>query len=158
MKKLKIEIKWAIIFALMMLVWMLLERLFGLHDTYIGKHPIFTNFVAIPAVAIYVLALLDKRDNFYQGKMTYVQGLACGLIITLIVTILSPLTQVITSLVITPHYFENAIEYAVSEGKMTQSGAEEYFNLKSYIFQGLVGAPVMGLLTSIVVAFFTRKK
>ncbi|WP_373497448.1 DUF4199 domain-containing protein [Aquiflexum sp.] len=158
MKNLKIEIKWAIIFVLMMLVWMSLERLFGLHDTYIEKHPVFTNFVAIPAIAIYVLALLDKRDNFYQGKMTYLQGLVCGLIITMIVTIFSPLTQVITSLVITPHYFQNAIDYAVTEGKMTQAAAEEYFNLKNYIIQGLIGAPIMGLLTSIVVAIFTRKK
>lgn len=157
MKNIKIEIKWAIIFVLMMLAWMLLERVFGLHDSNIDKHHIFTNFVAIPSIAIYVLALLDKRDNFYQGKMTYIQGLVCGLIITLIVTIFSPLTQIITSLVITPHYFQNAIEHTVSEGTMTQSGAEEYFNLSSYIIQGLIGAPVMGLLTSIIVAIFTRK-
>jgi hypothetical protein len=93
---------------------MLLQRLFGLHDTYIDKHLVFTNFVAIPATAIFVLALLDKRANFNQGKITYVQGLVCVLIITLIVTIFSPLTQVLTSLVITPHYFQNAIDYAVS--------------------------------------------
>lgn len=158
MKNVKIEIKWALIFVLMMLVWMVFERLFGLHDTYIEKHPVFTNFVAIPSIAIYVLALMDKRDNFYQGRMTYLQGLVSGLIITLIVTIFSPLTQVITSLVITPHYFQNAIDFAVSDGKMTQTEAENYFNLKSYIIQGLIGAPVMGLLTSLVVAIFTRKK
>ena len=149
MKTIKIEIRWAIIFTVMMLIWMLLERVFGLHDEYIDKHPIFTNFVAIPAIAVYVLALLDKRDNFYHGKMTYIQGL---------ITVLSPLSQIITSLVITPDYFQNAINYAVSEGKMTQKAAEEYFNLRSYILQGLIGAPVMGVLTSAIVAIFTRKK
>ena len=158
MKTIKIEIRWAIIFTVMMLIWMLLERVFGLHDEYIDKHPIFTNFVAIPAIAVYVLALLDKRDNFYHGKMTYIQGLITGLIITGMVTVLSPLSQIITSLVITPDYFQNAINYAVSEGKMTQKAAEEYFNLRSYILQGLIGAPVMGVLTSAIVAIFTRKK
>jgi hypothetical protein len=158
MKNIKIEIKWAVIFTVMMLVWMLLERIFGLHDEHIDKHPVFTNFVAIPAIAIYVLALLDKRDNFYKGSMNYLQGLIAGLIITGIVTILSPLSQIITSLVITPDYFPNAINYAVSEQKMTQQEAEAYFNLPNYIIQGLVGAPIMGVFTSVIVAIFTRKK
>jgi len=158
MKNLKIEIKWAIIFATMTLLWMLIEKATGLHDTHIDKHMVYTNFIAIPAIAVYVFALLDKRKNHYHEKMTYMQGFVCGLIITLIVTILSPLTQYITSTFITPDYFQNAIAYGVSTGKTTQEAAEGYFNLENYIIQGLIGAPVMGLLTTAIVAIFTRKK
>ena len=157
MKNRRIEIKWALIFAVMSLVWMLLEKLVGLHDTHIDKHPIYTNLIAIPAIVIYVLALLDKRKNFYNGKMTYVQGLITGLIITAIVTVLSPLTQYITSTIITPEYFPNAIKYAVESGGMEQAPAEAFFNLKYYIILGLIGAPIMGLVTSLIVAIFTRK-
>jgi hypothetical protein len=157
MKNIKIEIKWAIIFTLMMLSWMVLERLFGLHDTHIDKHPTYSNFVAIPAIAIYVFALLDKRNNFYNGSMTYLQGFVSGLIITAFVTVLSPLVQVITSLVITPEYFQNAIDHAVSTGQMTQTAAEEYFNLSSYLMQVLIGTPLMGIMTTAIVAIFTRK-
>ena len=71
MSKYKIEIKWAIIFLLMGLVWMVLEKAFGFHDVHIDKHPIYTNLVAIPAIAIFVFALLDKRKNYYNGSMTY---------------------------------------------------------------------------------------
>jgi hypothetical protein len=156
MKKYSIELKWALAFAGMSLVWMALERMVGLHDTHIDKHAVYTNFVAIPAITIYVLALLDKRKNFYGGKMSYMEGFVSGMIVTLIVTILSPLTQMITSLIITPYYFDNAIQYAVSNDKSTQAAAEDYFNLKSYIIQGLVGAPIMGLITTAVVAFFTK--
>ena len=124
MKNLKIEIKWAIIFAVMQLLWMLLERLKGLHSEHIDKHAIFTNFIAIPAIAIYVFALLDKRKNFYQGKMTYKQGFLTGLFITLFVTLFSVATQYITSTIISPDYFSNMIQYAVSEGKMTREAAE----------------------------------
>lgn len=157
MENIKIEIKWAIIFALMTLLWMLLERSVGLHDTHIDKHSVYTNFIAIPAISVYVFALLDKRKNFYHGKMAYLQGFICGLIITLFVTVLSPLTQYITSTIITPDYFENAIAYGVSTGKITPEAAEDYFNLKNYIIQGLIGAPFMGLITTALVAIFTRK-
>ena len=158
MKKVKIELKWALLFVGLQLVWMLLERLTGLHEEHIDKHITFTNLFAIPAIAVYVFALLDKRKNGYLGTMTYLQGVKSGLIITFFVTLVSPLTQVIISEMISPGYFDNAIAYATSEGELTQVEAEEYFSLKNYIFQGLVGTPIMGILTSAVVALFTRKR
>tara|TARA_R100001143_G_C3360653_1_gene135260 strand:+ start:10527 stop:11003 length:477 start_codon:yes stop_codon:yes gene_type:complete len=158
MKKYRIEIKWALIFVGMMLLWMLMERLLGFHDAHIDKHAIVTNLIAIPAIAIYVFALLDKRKNFYDGFMSYKQGFISGLIITLIVTLFTPLIQYITSTVITPDYFSNIIEYTVNEGMMEREDAEAYFNLKSYMIQATIGAPIMGLLTTAVVAFFTKKK
>ncbi len=158
MKKIKIEIKWAITFSIMILVWMFIEKLAGFHSEHIDKHPIYTNFIIIPTIIIYVLALLDKRKNVYNGIMTYKQGLISGLIIALIVTILSPLTQYITSTIITPDYFSNVIKYVVNEGEMNQIEAENYFNLKSYIIQALIGAPIMGIVTTAIVAIFTRRK
>jgi hypothetical protein len=104
------------------------------------------------------LALLDKRKNFYGGFMTYGQGFISGLTITLIVTLFSPLTQYITSTIITPDYFTNVIEYVVREGKMTQSDAEAYFNLKSFITEVLIATPMMGIMTTAIVAIFTRKE
>ena len=157
MNKFKIEIKWSIIFIMMMLLWMVMEKVTGLHDVHIDKHPIYTNFVAIPAIIVYVLALLDKRKNYYDGKMTYKQGLISGIIISLIVTLFSPLTQYITSAIITPDYFTNVINYSVSQGKMTQEAAEAYFNLKSYMIQVIIATPIMGVVTTAIVAIFTRK-
>lgn len=157
MRKLSLEIKWALIFATTTLAWVLCEKLAGFHSTRIDQHPIVSMFFFVPAITIYVLALLDKRRSAYGGAMTYKQGLVCGLLITLFVTILSPLTQTIVSKVITPDYFTNAINYAVSSGKMDQAAAEKEFNLGSYMVQGLIGAPVMGAVTSAIVAIFTRR-
>lgn len=158
MNKYRIEIKWALIFVVMMLLWMVMEKLLGFHDTHIDNHAIVTNLIAIPAIAIYVFALLDKRKNFYDGYMSYKQGFITGLMITLIVTLFTPLIQYITSTIITPDYFTNIIEYTVSEGLMEREAAEDYFNLKSYMIQATIGAPIMGLLTTVIVAFFTKKK
>ncbi|MEP1087991.1 DUF4199 domain-containing protein [Algoriphagus sp.] len=158
MKNFKIEIKWAFIFVLMMLAWMMLEKSLGYHDEKIAGHPTFTNFVAIPSIAIYVFALRDKKKNFYHGLMSYKQGFMSGLIITIIVALLSPLSQYIISEFITPDYFGNVITYVVAQGTMTQEDAEAYFNLKSYMIQSMIGAMVMGLLTSAIVAFVVKSK
>jgi hypothetical protein len=115
-------------------------------------------FIAPIAIAIYVFALLDKKRNFYGGKMTYMEGFKSGLIITLVVVILSPLSQYITSTYITPDFFKNIIEYSVSSGKMEEQAAEEYFNLQKYMIQSVIGAAIMGLITTAIVVFFVRSK
>ncbi len=158
MGKYKIELKWAVIFFIVSLIWIFLEKLVGLHDAHIDKHPVYTNFFAIIAIAVYVFALLDKRKNFYNGKMNWMQGFVSGVIISVIVAVLTPLAQYLTHEVVTPDYFPNAIEFAVSNGKMEQTAAEAYFSLNNYLIQSAIGAIVMGVLTSAIVAIFVRKK
>lgn len=157
MKKYSIEIKWGVIFMAVTLAWMLIENITGLHGAHIDKHAIYTNIFAIPAIAVYVFALLEKRKKDLGGVMTWKQGFISGLIITIIVGILSPLGQVIIHNVISPEYFPNVIEFVVSEGQMAQADAEEYFSLSNYIMQSVIGALIMGLLTSAIVAFFVKK-
>ena len=158
MKNIQTEIKWAILFVVMTLIWMMIERLTGLHDIHIDKHPIYSNLIAIPAIAIYVFALLDKKKNFYNDKMTYKQGFISGLIITAIVAIISPITQYISLTLITPHFFENAIQYAISKNMMTAEEANNEFNLKNYIVVGFIGSVVIGIITAAIVAIFTKSK
>lgn len=154
----KIEIKWGVLFILVGLIWMVFEKTMGWHDVHIDKHATYSMFIAPIAIAIYVFALLDKKRNFYGGKMTYMEGFKSGLIITLVVLILSPLSQYITSTYITPDFFKNIIEYSVNSGKMEEQAAEEYFNLRKYMVQSVIGAGIMGLVTSALVAFFVRSK
>lgn len=157
-KKYYLEIRWALIFSLTMLLWMLFEKSLGLHSDLIAVHAKYTNLFAIPAVVVYIIALLEKRKKFYSVEMTYMQGFITGLIITSVVTILSPINQIITTSIITPEYFPNAIEYNVSLGKMTLPEAEAYFSLKNYILQSIVGSAMMGILTSGIVALFTIRR
>lgn len=64
MKNIKIEIKWAIIFSIMVLAWMVLEKISGLHGKYIDYHIYLTNLFAVPAICVMVLALKDKKKEF----------------------------------------------------------------------------------------------
>ena len=158
MKKYSIELKWGILFVVIALLWMYFEKLMGWHDENIAKHAIYTNLFAVIAIFVYVLALRDKRNNFYGGSMTWSQGFVAGLIVTLIVTILNPLSQYITHRVITPEYFTNVINYAVESGQMTREAAEKHFNMNSYILQSSLFGLVIGAVTSAIVALFLRKK
>lgn len=157
MKSFKIELKWALIFGAVLLIWMWGEKALGYHDEKIDQHMIITNFFYIPAIIVYVLAILDKRKRHYEGKMTYKQGFLSGLVMTGIFTLFVPLTQVITSLIITPEYFDNVIAYAIEHDIMTQEAAQEQFNLTNYIIQGMIAFPITGAITSAIVAIFIRK-
>lgn len=157
MKSFKIELKWALIFDATLLIWMWSEKALGYHDEHIDQHMIITNFFFIPAIALYVFAILDKRKKHFAGKMTYKQGLLTGLVMTGIFTLFVPLAQVIISLIITPDYFNNVIKYAVTNEIMTSEEARNQFNLTSYIIQSMIAFPVTGSITSAVVALFTRR-
>jgi hypothetical protein len=159
MKNIRIELKWAVIFILMGLSWMILEKLVGLHSTHIDKHAIYTNLVAIPAILIYYLALRDKRDNFYDGYMSYGKGFFAGSIMTLFIAILSPFSQYITFTFIAPEYFSNKTDFVVDKGIMSREAAEILYNLNSTIWQGLIFSLFMGIvITAVVTLFVYRNK
>lgn len=82
----------------------------------------------------------------------------CGVGMTIVVAILSPLTQWLAHSFVSPHFFTNMVEYAVSSSNMTEAQALSYFNLQSYMIQSVIGAVVMGVITSAVVALFVRTK
>jgi hypothetical protein len=159
MKNIKIEIKWAFLFIVMSLVWMCLEKFSGLHSTYLDYQMYLTNLFMIPAIWFFVLALKDKKKNFYNGVMSYKQGMISGTILTLIIATFNPLTQYITSYIITPEYFPNVIKRSVEIGYFqTTAEAEAQFNYKNYAIQGTIGAVIMGILTTLIVMLFLRSK
>lgn len=159
MKNIKIELKWAIIFSVVGLLWMVLEKLCGLHGKYIDYHLYLTNLFAIPAVILMVMALKDKKKNFYDGRMNYKQGMISGIILSVIIALFSPLTQWVTSFVITPEYFPNVIKRSVELGYYkTTADAADNFNYKNYAIQGAIGALFMGIVTTAIAMIFIQTK
>ncbi|KUM55011.1 DUF4199 domain-containing protein [Rheinheimera sp. EpRS3] len=158
MQKYLTEIRWGIIFTAVMLLWIWVEQLTGLHGRHIAQHATYTNLFAIPAILVYVLALRQKKQRDYNGIMSWKQGMQSGLLITLVVVLLSPAAQWLTYMVVSSNYFLNMQAYVVTEGMMTTEQALEYFSLTNYMLQGAIGAAIMGVLTSVIVAFFLRSK
>lgn len=158
-KDFSIEMKWAFYFALMSLAWMLLEKAVGLHGKYIDYHLYLTNLFAIPAVWFMILALKDKRKNFYAGSMSYFQGLKSGVVLSFFIALLSPLTQWIVSYIITPEYFPNVIKRSVELGYYPSTeAAEAHFNFHNFALSSTIFAFIFGVITTIVVMFFIKSK
>lgn len=138
---------------------MVLEKLSGLHGKYIDYQMYLTNLFAIPAIITMVLALKEKKNRFYNGQMNYLQGLISGVILSIFIALLSPLTQWITSYVITPEYFPNVIKRSVELGYYKSiEEAESYFNYQNYAIQSTIGSLVMGIITSAIAMIFIRSK
>lgn len=157
MGKFSIEIKWALIFAIASLAWTAIEKAAGMHDDQIPNYIWFSSLFAIVAIAIFVFALRDKKKNYYDGNMTWSHGFISGVVISIIITILSPLTIYIAFTLISPDFFANMTEHNISQG-LTREKAEAYFNIKSYLIQAAFSGLSMGIVTSAVVALFLRTK
>jgi hypothetical protein len=158
MNKYKTEIRWALIFSAMFLSWMGLERMLGLHSSNLANQQLVTTFILIPAFVIYTLALRSKRKTFYTDKISYKQSFLSGLWLTLFIVLLSPANQLITTMIISPNYFSNAIAYTVSNGIMTWKQAHAQFNNGNYIIQNVIGGLITGLLFTAIISFFIKSK
>ena len=158
MKKFKIEFKWALIFTAASLLWMYFEKTMGWHGEHIEQQPIYTNLFGIVAIVLYILALRDKRKNFYNGIMGWKQGFLSGSILSIIVAAISPLAQYVVYTFVSPDYFENLISYTVQNGIMKLEEAENYFMFSNYIFMSAFFALSFGIVTAGIVAWFVKKK
>jgi hypothetical protein len=158
MKAIRTEVKWAVLFTMMSVAWLFLEKVVGLHDKYIEQHPIFTNLFAIPAIWFYVLALKEKKKNHYKSKFTYKNAVLSGFVLTLIITLLAPLGTYISVEYISPEFFENAIKASVAMEYYTQQEAIDTFNTSNYMLQSLMFTPIFGIITTLIVSIFIRSK
>ena len=158
MKGLTIELKWAVVLTFTGLLWMVLERLVGLHDQYISKHAVYTNFVFIPFIILFALAIREKREKFYDGNMTWMEGFKSGFIVSIIMALLSPLAQWITNNVIAPDFFANAIAYGIESGQFdnVEEGSKS-FNPALYMKIAPVATLFSGMLISAIVCIFVKR-
>ncbi len=158
MKKVYIELKWAVIFTITILLWMLLEKTMGWYEDKIADYYWLTLIFLPFVILLYLLALREKRRRVYIGKITWLQGFISGTILTIFVTALSPLAQYITNNFLTPEYFNNVIEYSVTNDFITRTRVNNYFNIHSYLWQSSIGTLGIGIIIAAIAAIFVQKK
>ncbi|WP_188363012.1 DUF4199 domain-containing protein [Flavobacterium orientale] len=158
MKKFTIEIKWAIVFTLAVIAWAILEKTLGYYDQKIASHASFSFLFALVAFALYFFAIYDKKKHFFMGSMEWRQGFISGCVLTVFITLLTPLSQYIIHTAIAPEFFGNYILHTVEKEIMIEESAQSYYNLTSFITQTVFFALSVGIVTAAIVSFFLKNK
>ncbi len=151
-----IEIRWGIVFSIAIVAWTALERVLGLHDVHLEQHATYTWLFAIVAISIYLAALYQRR-NALEQVMSWKDGFKSGMVLTMVVVLLSPLTQWVIHTLISPTYLENLRAYVVMHNLATPEQAQAHYTLRSYIMMSILSTLAMGTLTSAVSALIMRK-
>ncbi|WBL24883.1 DUF4199 domain-containing protein [Zunongwangia sp. HGR-M22] len=158
MKKFKVEVKWGITFVIAQLIWIAFEKVMGWHDEHINVQGVYSLFFAVIAFLIYYAALKEKRDKYFTNEdFGWQQGFMSGVILTGVITILTPLIQYFAITVISPNYLQNMIAFSEQQG-MTVENAETMHSTKMYLFMQIFNALAMGIVTGAIVALITKRK
>lgn len=150
-------IKWAAVFFTATLLWMVFEKLMGWHGARIAQHARYSLIYDTVFVTVFVLAFLDRKRSGDPCAFTLAKALKFGLALTVAVTLLSPLVQVITHRVISPEFFPNVIRLAADNNLLTESAARGKFNLGNYIVENLVGTFALGAICALILAFIVGR-
>lgn len=158
MRKIYIELKWAVIFSIALLSWILFEKTMGWNKEQFEEFWWLTLLFAPFAILMYLLALREKRRRVFGGEMTWIQGFISGVIISVFAALLSPLTEYVAYNFFTPDYFNTIAESSVTNDLMARTKMNNLFNINNYRWQSAFGLFGFGVLNSVIAAFFVRKK
>lgn len=154
----RIEMKWGLIFSAVSLVWALIGKAFAFDSDRIEYNQVFNTLILIPAVVVYWLAAIDKRNNFYGGHISFKKSFISGMMVTLFISLFGILTTLIATKLISPQLFDNLIAYTTANNLMTRLEAINQFSLTTYIVTGILAGPVTGLVFSVLVSLIIPKK
>lgn len=157
--KYKVELKWAFIFSLLSLLWILGEKVVGLHDPnrFLPLQPYVTMFILIPNLLLFYWAIREKRETTNSSNFRFQDRFKSGIIMTGFITILTPLVQYIISTAITPEYFENVILYVVEKNIMSLEEAEQQFNLENHMIKSTLFSALFGIVASAIMAYLLKQ-
>lgn len=158
MEKFKIEFKWAIFLSICSLIWMYFEKNMGWHNEKVKFQPIYTMLFGCITIAVYVLALLNKKKDYFKNQMDWKQGFVSGAILSLIIAAFTPIVQFISFEYISPDFFDNIINYKLKHTKMTLEDAKRYFTLSNYIYTNTFSSLSSGIVISALISFILKSK
>jgi hypothetical protein len=156
MSRFKIELRWAFIYAGMVILWAIIGKIVGFDNAKIEYSFVFNTLILVPSFVIYLLEAFAKRKS-QQEIITYRQVVLSGVVLSVFIMCLGIFTTIISAKVISPDYFSNAITFYTNNKSMTDEQAMQQFNLQAFIFNGIIGALFTGIIFSLITGFIVKK-
>ena len=164
----KSEIQTGILLSVGLFLWLLLEFFLGFHTTRIDYYPFFFWLIfTIPFLGIY-WSMKSKRDKEYAGKISFIQALKTGLIVTSTICILSPIVVLLYVSIINPLFLSTMLAHSkvmiedynisvVDKEKMIKE-TTQFFSTFSYIKLTFLVSIISGTVLSILTAALMKRE
>lgn len=158
MKQYSIEFRWAFTFLLAQTLWIMFESTLGFYGDKIQYQPLFSLLFNIILIAIYILAIRDKKKKIYNNHMTWQEGFVSGLMLTLIIALFTTMTEYTKHHVISPYFLEDMKALVVSENRMSETEAESYFSFSKTLSSSIFFTISIGVLITSIAAWVIKSK
>ena len=152
----KTEIRWAVILAIVTLLWFVLEKISGFDGEFIQFHETAGWFYLIPFAMVYVMALLQKRNGDLGGSMSFMDGLKSVGLMTIIALPLMIVAAYIKISVISPDFLTNIKEYLFTTGA-SEADLEGAFSTTGYLLTTAIYS-LFGIVIGGIAAFALKTK
>lgn len=157
MKKFEIELKWATAFTALSILWVYFEKYLGYHEEFVNSQAIFSFWLLIPQALIYIVAIREKREKYYNGKITWQKAFISGVVLSVVIAGLSPAAIYIMLEVASPDYLSNIVEFKAKQG-MPREGLEQIYNMNYMMTQAIFNNLATGVFYSAIIALFLKNK
>ncbi len=147
----------AISYFFIFILWKACEKLMGFHDGQIKLYPIVSDLIIIPLILLYATGFKKHRIGL-GGKITFINGIGFGLMATLFIVALTPMSVWIFDQFINPNFYASMIQYQVKNHLSTLEIAKQSFNHENFKQSCIIGNIATGSLLSIILAFISSKK
>jgi hypothetical protein len=147
----RIELRNAILFNLLILLWLCIECMVGLQDKYIKYYPYSTLLNIAIAVFCYRRVVIEKTEQL-NGKISFKQAFKSGLITTFFAAVFNIPSQLFFHTVINPDFFESMTSYSVQAGNQPKEIAAMFFNLPGTLIETTISVFISGIVFSLVFA------
>ncbi len=151
----KIEFRYAVLTSLLMLLWLIVEYVVGLQDTFIAFYPYVSLLSFLIPFFTYRLALIEKIEQKF-GKLSFMQAFLSCFLMTVFVSLLSIPVQLAFLKLINPDFLSSMILYASKSGKQTMESAAYYLNVSTFTSESVLADFVTGTIISLIMAWSMR--
>lgn len=157
MKKFEIELKWASAFTAISIAWVYFEKFLGYHDVKVSSQALFSFWLMIPQALIYVVAIREKRQRYYNGEITWQKAFISGVVLSAVIAGLSPAAIYIMVEFVSPDFLSNIVEVRAEQG-MQREGLEQLYSLNSLVSQAIFNNLATGVFFSALIALIFKNK
>jgi len=147
----------AITYFILFIVWKACEKLLGFHDGNINLYPVISDLILIPIIIIYSVGFKSLRIGL-GGKIKFINALGFGLMASLFIVALTPMSVWIFDQFLNPNFYATMIQYQVKNHLSTLEIAQQSFNHENFKQSCLIGNIVTGSILSVILAFLSSKK